>query len=57
MKRRRTEPTPSKTKGRMIHIRLTDSAHKDLRVRVAEKDTTIQEWVEKLIEKALKGKT
>lgn len=37
----------------MIHIRLTDSAHKRLRVQVAEQDTTIQDWVADIIENQL----
>jgi predicted HicB family RNase H-like nuclease len=38
---------------RMIHIRLPEEVHKRLRIRVAELDTTIQEWVEKLITRVL----
>lgn len=33
----------------MIHIRLTDSAHRRLRVKVAEQETTIQDWVADII--------
>jgi predicted HicB family RNase H-like nuclease len=40
-------------KKRMIHIRLQEDVHKRLRIRVAELDTTIQEWVEKLITRVL----
>ena len=32
-------------KTRMIHIRLPEELHKRLRVRAAETDVTIQEWV------------
>lgn len=32
-------------KTRMIHIRLPEELHKELRIRAAETDTTIQEWV------------
>ncbi|HUX08007.1 MAG TPA: CopG family transcriptional regulator [Acidobacteriota bacterium] len=42
-----------KDKKRMIHIRLPEDIHKRLRIRVAELDTTIQDWVEKLITKVL----
>ncbi len=42
-----------KEKKRMIHIRLPEDVHKRLRIRVAELDTTIQEWVEKLVTKVL----
>jgi plasmid stability protein len=40
-------------KIRMIHIRLPEETHKRLRVRVAELDTTIQDWVATLIQKVL----
>jgi hypothetical protein len=40
-------------KKRMIHIRLPEELHKRLRVRVAELDTTIQDWVTKLVSKVL----
>ena len=40
-------------KTRMIHIRLPEELHKRLRVRVAELDTTIQDWVSTLIRKVL----
>ncbi len=56
----RSSVTKSKRKpesGRMIHIRLTDETHKRLRVRAAELDTSIQSWVEALIEKNLKPGT
>jgi len=39
--------------GRMIHVRLSESVHKRLRIRVAEEDTTIQHWVADLIEQRL----
>jgi len=41
MQTMRTEPQA----GRMIHIRIPEDVHKHLRVRVAELDTTMQEWV------------
>ena len=40
-------------KSRMIHIRLPEEVHKRLRVRAAELDTSIQDWVSKLIKKVL----
>lgn len=40
-------------KTRMIHIRLPEEVHKRLRVRAAELDTSIQDWVSKLIKKVL----
>ncbi|MFC1946277.1 toxin-antitoxin system HicB family antitoxin, partial [Chloroflexota bacterium] len=36
---------PYKPKTRMIHIRLPEQLHKRLRIRAAESDITIQEWV------------
>lgn len=41
---------------RMVHVRLTDEIHRLLRIRVAEEDTHIQDWVARLIERELKGK-
>lgn len=43
-------------RDRMIHVRLSDSTHKRLRVHVAESETTIQDWVKALIEKQLPAK-
>lgn len=39
--------------GRTIIVRLPAGTHKALRIRVAEEDTSIQKWVEELIEKKL----
>ncbi len=36
---------PQKTKERMIHVRLPEAIHKKVRIRAAETDQTIQEWV------------
>ncbi len=48
-------------KERMIHVRLSEAMHKEVRIRAAEADETIQEWVAKTIEKELhhqgQGKT
>ena len=41
---------------RMIHVRVTNEIHRLLRIRVAEEDTHIQDWVARLIERELKGK-
>jgi hypothetical protein len=43
----------NKRKGRMIHVRLTEEIHQKLRMRVAELDTTIQEWVAALVKHQL----
>ncbi len=32
-------------KTRMVHVRLTEDVHKRLRIRAAENDTTLQDWV------------
>ena len=38
---------------RLITVRLTISTHRALRIRVAEEDTSIQQWVERLIQREL----
>ena len=38
---------------RLIHIRLTPELHRALRVRAAEDDVSIQDWVASLIERTL----
>ena len=38
---------------RMIHVRIPDSLHKRLRVRAAEEDTTLQDWVAMAIQNEL----
>ncbi len=40
-------------KQRMIHIRLSDEAHRRLRILAAELDTSIQKWVEGIVTKEL----
>ncbi len=40
-------------KERMVHVRLTEELHKRLRIRAAEKDTTLQDWVAMAIEHEL----
>ena len=35
----------SQTNNRMIHIRLPEDLHKRVRIRAAETDQTIQDWV------------
>lgn len=46
---------PARSEGKMIHVRLLDETRKKLRLRVAEEDTTIQNWVARLIEIALES--
>jgi len=40
-------------KERMVHVRLTEDAHKRLRIRAAENDTTLQDWVAMAIKNEL----
>jgi predicted HicB family RNase H-like nuclease len=58
----KTTKTPSKEAlatlrdtetSRTIIVRLDPETHKALRVRVAENDTSIQQWVEVLVEREL----
>ncbi len=39
--------------SRTIIVRLKTDVHKALRIRVAEEDTSIQKWVESLVEREL----
>lgn len=43
----------SEMKYRMIHVRLPVEVHKRLRIRAAEMDETIQDWVLNCIQKEL----
>ena len=49
---RKEEKTRPKT--RMVQIRLPEDIHKKVRVRAAESDTTIQDWVLEAIREYLK---
>jgi predicted HicB family RNase H-like nuclease len=40
-------------KVRMIHVRLPETIHKKVRVRAAETDQTIQDWVFKAVKHEL----
>jgi predicted HicB family RNase H-like nuclease len=40
-------------KERMVHIRLAEELHRRLRIRAAENDTTLQEWVAEAIRNEL----
>jgi len=44
----------NQTKNRMIHIRLPEDLHKRLRIRAAETDRTIQDWVVEALQEELK---
>jgi predicted HicB family RNase H-like nuclease len=40
-------------KARMVHVRLTEELHKRLRIRAAESDMTLQDWVAMAIKNEL----
>ena len=40
-------------KTRMVHVRLTEELHKRLRIRAAETDMTLQDWVAMAIKSEL----
>ena len=44
---------PKEAKERMIHVRLPEAVHKKVRIRAAEADETIQEWVARAIQNEL----
>ncbi|MBN1610350.1 MAG: hypothetical protein JW940_27225 [Polyangiaceae bacterium] len=46
-------PLGDNESARLVTIRLSPATHKALRMRVAEDDTTIQQWLETMIERAL----
>jgi len=39
------EERRQKPKTRMIHVRIPEDLHKKLRIRAAEDDSTLQDWV------------
>lgn len=43
----------SDEKARMVHIRLDADLHRALRLIVAERDTTLQEWISQTLKKAV----
>ena len=48
-----SEETRNTESARTVIVRLTPETHKALRIKVAEEDTSIQKWVEALIERTL----
>jgi len=40
-------------KNRMVHIRLPEDLHKRVRIRAAETDQTIQDWVVAALQKEI----
>jgi len=55
MPEKNDEPRETET-SRTIIVRLSIETHKALRVRVAQEDTSIQKWVEALIERQLRNR-
>ena len=53
MEKRMPKKNNDKRDGRMIHVRLPEEVHKRLRIKVAELDTTIQDWVAAALTKEL----
>jgi len=53
MEKRMSKKNNEKRDGRMIHVRLPEEVHKRLRIKVAEGDTTIQDWVAAVVAKEL----
>jgi len=43
----------NQTNNRMIHIRLPEGLHKRVRIRAAETDQTIQDWVVEVLQAEL----
>jgi hypothetical protein len=52
MPRHKTKP-PEEADVRTIHVRLSADTHRLLRLRVADRDTNIQDWVAGLIEETI----
>jgi len=44
---------PKQAKERMIHVRLPEAMHKQVRIRAASADETIQDWVFEAIRREL----
>ena len=44
---------PKAGKERMVHVRLPEAMHKKVRIRAAETDQTIQDWVFEAIKREL----
>jgi predicted HicB family RNase H-like nuclease len=45
--------TQNQTNHRMIHVRLPEDVHKRVRIRAAETDKTIQDWVLEALQEEL----
>ena len=43
----------NRPKARMVHVRLPEELHKRLRIRAAETDMTLQDWVSMAIKNEL----
>ena len=50
----RTAAKPKRSDGsRMVHVRLDPDLHRRLRIVVAAEDTSVQEWLARVVEKAV----
>jgi len=43
----------NETRNRMIHVRLPEDLHRRVRIRAAESDQTIQDWVVATLQKEI----
>lgn len=50
---RTVEKTRPSDGSRMVHIRLDPDLHRRLRIVVAAEDTSVQDWLSRVVEKAV----
>lgn len=50
-----TGATHARSDARMVHVRLTPEVHRRLRIIVAAEDTSIQEWLSRVVKDAVEG--
>lgn len=50
---RTAEKTRHSDGSRMVHIRLDPDLHRRLRIVVAAEDTSVQDWLSRVVEKAV----
>lgn len=49
-----TDTKPKRSHGpRMVHVRLEPDLHRRLRIVVAAEDTSVQDWMVQLVERAV----
>lgn len=44
------------TEARMVHVRLAPDLHRRLRMVVAAEDTSVQEWMARVVEQAIQDR-